>query len=210
MGLTVQAIQRLPYYLQYLRKLKKDGVKVVSATAIAAELGLNDVQVRKDIAAVSTSKGKPKVGFHVEELIYNIESYLGYNNTSDAVLLGVGSLGKALLSSSEFEKYGLNIVAAFDIDENIVGTEVSKKKVMHISKLSELCQRMHIHIGIITVPAESAQQACDELVSCGIKAIWNFALKNLTVPAGVLVKNENLAASLAVLSQHLREEIAHN
>ena len=200
MGLTVQAIQRLPYYLQYLKKLKKDGVDVVSATAIANELGLNDVQVRKDIAAVSTSKGKPKVGFHVEELIHNIECYLGYDNTSDAVLIGVGSLGRALLSSSEFEKYGLNIV----------GSEIAGKKILDISKLNELCRRMHIHIGIITVPAESAQRACDELVSCGIKAIWNFALKNLAVPAGVLVKNENLAASLAVLSQHLREEIARS
>ena len=210
MGLTVQAIQMLPYYLQYLKKLKKDGVDVVSATAIANELGLNDVQVRKDIAAVSTSKGKPKVGFHVEELIHNIECYLGYDNTSDAVLIGVGSLGRALLSSSEFEKYGLNIAAAFDEDENIVGSEIAGKKILDISKLNELCRRMHIHIGIITVPAESAQRACDELVSCGIKAIWNFALKNLAVPAGVLVKNENLAASLAVLSQHLREEIARS
>ena len=124
--------------------------------------------------------------------------------------MGVGSLGRALLSSSEFEKYGLNIAAAFDEDENIVGSEIAGKKILDISTLNELCRRMHIHIGIITVPAESAQRACDELVSCGIKAIWNFALKNLAVPAGVLVKNENLAASLAVLSQHLREEIARS
>lgn len=210
MGLTVQAIQRLPYYLEYLKKLKDEGTKVVSATAIATELGLNDVQVRKDVAAVATTKGKPKVGFQVDELIHNIESYLGYDNTSDAVLIGAGSLGRALLSSSGFEKYGMNIAAAFDVDESVVGTQVGGKNVLNISKLCELCQRMHIHIGIITVPVESAQDVCDALVSCGIKAIWNFALKNLNVPSGVLVKNENLAASLAVLSQHLREEIELN
>ena len=206
MSLTVQTIQRLPYYLDYLKRIQGEGSKYVSATAIACELSLNDVQVRKDIAAIATTKGIPKVGFEVEQIIENIEELLGYNNTTDALIIGAGSLGRALLSNDEFKNYGLNIVAAFDNDERKIGTLICGKEVFDVNKLPELCKRMHIHIGIITVPAASAQQVCDVLVESGVKAIWNFAIKKLNVPEGVLVKNENLAASLAVLSRHLREE----
>jgi len=209
-NLTVQALQRMPYYLQCLRKVKENGIQIVSATAIANELNLNDVLVRKDISMICTTKGKPKTGFIVDELIENIEDYLGYNNTMDAILVGVGSLGKALLGNSEFNKFGLNIIAAFDIDEDIINQIICGKKVFAIEKLQNLCERMHIHIGIITVPAEFAQEVADKFVNSGIKAIWNFALIKLSVPEDVLVQNENLAASLAVLSQHLRNEMDEN
>lgn len=206
-NLTVQALQRMPYYLQHLRKVDENGVQIISATAMANVLDLNEVLVRKDLSMICTSKGKPKSGFPVKELIDNIEDYLGYNNTMDAVLVGVGSLGKALLGNNEFSKFGLNIVAAFDIDEDIVGQVVCGKKVFPLEKLQNLCERMHIHIGILTVPAEFAQEAADRLAGSGVRAIWNFALIKLNAPDHVLVQNENLAASLAVLSQHLRNEM---
>lgn len=208
--LTVQTLGRLPYYLQYLHKASMRGETSVSAAALAANLKLNDVLVRKDLSLISTSKGKPKSGFNVQELICNIEDCLGYNNTMDAVLVGVGSLGKALLGSSEFQKYGLNIIAAFDIDEDIVGRVFSGKQVFPLDKVLPLCERLHVHIGIITVPAEFAQNIADLLISCGIKALWNFAPVKLDVPSDVIVQNENLAASLAILSQHLREELSGN
>lgn len=208
--LTVQTLGRLPYYLQYLRGASLRGETSVSASVLAANLKLNDVLVRKDLSLISTSKGKPKSGFNVQELICNIEDCLGYNNTMDAVLVGVGSLGKALLGSSEFQKYGLNIIAAFDIDEDIVGRVFSGKQVFPLDKVLPLCERLHVHIGIITVPAEFAQNIADLLISCGIKALWNFAPVKLDVPADVIVQNENLAASLAILSQHLREELSGN
>ena len=208
--LTVQTLGRLPYYLQYLHVASLRGVTSVSASALAANLKLNDVLVRKDLSLISTSKGKPKSGFNVQELICNIEDCLGYNNTMDAVLVGVGSLGKALLGSSEFQKYGLNIIAAFDIDEDIVGRVFSGKQVFPLDKVLPLCERLHVHIGIITVPAEFAQNIADLLISCGIKALWNFAPVKLDVPSDVIVQNENLAASLAILSQHLREELSGN
>lgn len=208
--LTVQTLGRLPYYLQYLHGASLRGETSVSAAALAANLKLNDVLVRKDLSLISTSKGKPKSGFNVQELICNIEDCLGYNNTMDAVLVGVGSLGKALLGSSEFQKYGLNIIAAFDIDEDIVGRVFSGKQVFPLDKVLPLCERLHVHIGIITVPAEFAQNIADLLISCGIKALWNFAPVKLDVPSDVIVQNENLAASLAILSQHLREELSGN
>jgi len=205
--LTFQALQRMPYYLQYLKKEKEDGIKIVSATTIANELKLNDVSVRKDISAICTTKGKPKSGFIVNELIENIEDYLGYNNTMDAVLVGVGSLGKALLGNHEFEKYGLNIVAAFDVDEDVVNQIICGKKVFSLDKLKSLIERLHINIGIIAVPEEFAQEIANRFVDNGIKAIWNFSLYKLDVPDKVLVQSENLAASLAMLSQHLRNEM---
>jgi redox-sensing transcriptional repressor len=206
-NISKQALQRMPYYLQYLKEVKKSGVQTIASTVIGIALNLNDVQVRKDLAAICTTKGKPKSGFDIDELIANMEDFLGYNNTMDAVLVGVGSLGKALMSYREFDKYGLNIVAAFDIDEELIGKVVCGKQIFALDKLYDLCKRMKVHIGIITVPADFAQSVADHLVESGILAIWNFAPIKLNVKDNILIQNENLAASLAVLSQHLRLEL---
>ncbi len=206
--LTVQTLQRLPYYLQYLKQAHALGERTVSAAGIAAELKLGEVLVRKDIAQVSTVAGRPKTGFEIETLMNDIERCLGCNNTKDAVLVGVGSLGRALLGSREFERYGLNIAAAFDVDEAVIGSVYHGKQVFSLDKIALLCERMYVHIGILTVPAEFAQNAANLLTSCGIRALWNFAPVCLDVPENVLVRNENLAASLAVLSQHLSKELA--
>lgn len=201
--LPLQTLRRLPNYYNYLRALKDQGTLFVSAGAIAAELGLNEVQVRKDLAAASQSPGKPRVGFGVEALLRDIGECLGYNNRQDAVLVGAGQLGTALLAYKGFADHGLCIAAAFDNNPQVVGRNVAGKKVLPIEKLPSLCSRMGIHIGIITVPAAQAQPVCNLMVEAGILAIWNFAPAHLRVPAQVLVQNENMAASLALLSQHL-------
>jgi redox-sensing transcriptional repressor len=205
--ITMQALQRMPGYLHYLKKLQKDGVTIIASPAVANELKLNEVQVRKDLAAVSSTKGKPKKGFSVDELIADIENLLGYNNVNSAVLVGAGQLGKALLLYKGFEYYGMNIVAAFDSDPNVIGLEIGGKKVLDVEKLSGMCRRMNIHIGIITVPADQAQLVCDRLVAGGILAIWNFAPAHLSVPDNILIQNENVAISLALLSKHLRDKM---
>lgn len=205
--ISKQALQRLPYYIRFLRGLKEQNVQVIAAPAVAAELGLNEVQVRKDLAAMSNSHGKPKAGFIVAELIENMEEALGYNNSDDAILVGVGSLGRALLGYSGFAEGGLNMVAAFDSDPALVGSIISGKPVFPMNKLKDICSRMNIHIGVITVPASAAQAVCDELVGAGILAIWNFAPTHLTVPPHILVQSENMAASLALLSNHLRQRL---
>lgn len=203
--ISVQALQRMPYYLHCLRELEKEGFEVVSSPIIAARLGLKEIQVRKDFAAISTKGGKPKSGFVIHDLVYSMENFLGYHNVKDAVLVGSGFLGKALLSFRGFVNYGLKIVAAFDTNPAIVGTTVSDKKIMSADKISEVCRRLGIHIGIITVPDESAQIVCDQLVAGGVSAIWNFSQVHLSVPDYILVQNENMAASLAMLSKHLQE-----
>ncbi|WRS28199.1 redox-sensing transcriptional repressor Rex [Oscillospiraceae bacterium MB08-C2-2] len=205
-SVPTQTLQRLPAYLNYLKSLPKDGVANISATTIAEALRLNDVQVRKDLASISDG-GRPKVGYVTENLIFDIEQFLGYDDADNAVIVGSGNLGKALLSYKGFSEYGLDIVAAFDIDESVVGCTVNGKRILPAEKLKNLCHRMGIKIGIITVPAYQAQDVCNTLIESGVVAIWNFAPVHLEVPENVLVQNENMACSLAILSMHLTKKL---
>ena len=205
--LSLQAFQRMPYYLQYLKELYRNGVLTTSSPAVSAHFGFTEIQVRKDFAAVCSSRGIPRHGFDTKQLIDDIETLLGYRNTNDAVLVGAGVFGSALLQYKDLSKYGMQIVAGFDIKEALVGKPLHGKPVFHASKITELCRRMKIHIGIITVPAEQAQAVCDLLISGGILAIWNFAPVHLSVPDDILVQNENPAVSLALLSRHLQERL---
>ena len=205
--ISKQALRRMPYYLQYLRNLCAQGISVVSAPAMAADLGLNEVQVRKDLAAVSTTGGRPKTGFAVHELLQGMERFLGYTNVREAVLVGAGALGKALLSYQGFAGYGLQIVAAFDHDPAFADGEVGGVKILPEQKIASLCERLHIKMGIIAVPAAEAQAVCDQLVAGGVLAVWNFAPTYLRVPPEILVQNEDMAASLVVLSKHLKQDM---
>ncbi len=205
--ISKSTVKRLPVYLSYLKSLPENEVVHISATALAGALGMGEVQVRKDLALISDG-GRPKVGYLREGLIRDIEDFLGYANTNDAVLVGAGKLGRALLGYSGFAEYGLNIVAAFDSDDVLIGTSKSGKPIMHMSRLDEFCKQHKIRIGIITVPSEYAQSVCDRLIANGIQAIWNFAPKHLDVPEHILVQTENMAASLALLSKHLTEQVS--
>ena len=200
------ALGRLVRYLHYLTQLAEDAGMYTSATAIAEALALNQVQVRKDLAAVSQG-GRPKVGYVRSELIHEIESFLGYDNLTDAILVGVGNLGKALLSYEGFANHGLNIVAGFDTDPAIIGSEVHGKKIVSSDRLVNLCRRMNIHIGILAVPPDAAQVACDLLLKGGVLAIWNFTPMPLSVPDHIIVKNENLVESFVVLSRMLTDRL---
>ena len=204
-GISKETLQRLPSYLRYLKELCQQGVENISSTTIAEKFKLNAVSVRKDLAFVSEEGGKPKTGFVVADLISEISDFLGYNNIQDAILVGVGRLGSALLSYKGFNNYGLNIVASFDIKTDIDNKDPLGRKIYDIIKLPQLVKRLGIRIGIITVPAENAQEVCDLMIKSGIKAIWNFAPAHLITPDNVAVKNENMAASLAVLSQQLAQ-----
>ncbi|MDR1650003.1 MAG: redox-sensing transcriptional repressor Rex [Synergistaceae bacterium] len=206
-GVSKQAIGRFPYYLKFLNELNINRQEYVSASAIASSLQLYEVQVRKDLAAVSRRAGKPGVGFPVARLIDDIKSALHYDSRNRALLVGAGHLGKALLSYKGFDDYGLEIVAAFDTDPSLHGREIDGKMIFPLEKLNELRDRFNVKIGIITVPASASEKVCGLLVASGILAVWNFAPTYLNVPEHVLVQNENMAASLALLSQHLAEKV---
>lgn len=189
---------RIPLYIQYLRDLSADNDTTISAPKIARGLSLGEVQVRKDLALIS-GKGKPKVGYERAKLMKDLERHLGYESLTNAVLIGAGKLGRALLDYEGFEEFGVRIIAGFDCNDQVFKIGKSKS-VFPIKDISAFCEENKVKIGIITVGQGSAQEVCDMLVKCGIKAIWNFAPCTLTLPEDVLLKQENLALSLAHLN----------
>jgi len=201
--ISKQTLNRMPAYFLYLKKLDFQEHQSISAAAIANDLNLNEIQVRKDLAAVSSSGGKPHKGFDICTLIEDIKAYLGYDDVNNAVIVGAGKLGQALLCYDGFSEYGLNILAAFDANPTVIHRSINSKYVYPMEKIPEICHLLNIQIGIITVPAAYAQLVCDQLVDSGIRAIWNFAPVLLNVPQKILVQNENMAVSLAILSKHL-------
>ncbi len=203
--ISKSVLKRLPGYLTYLKGMPEGSPVHISATALANALGMGEVQVRKDLAMVSDG-GRPKIGYQREALIDDIEQFLGYDNTTDAVLIGAGKLGQALMGYKGFDDFGLNIMAAFDRSPKMERTEEGKP-VYPISRLTQYLRSHKVLMGIITVPGESAQEVADQLIAGGIKAIWNFAPVHLDVPPNILVQNENMATSLAVLSVHLQAQI---
>lgn len=159
MCVSLATLERMPQYLRILKRMKDEGIMNVSSTAIATELNLNSVQVRKDLALVSKSDGKPGIGFELDELIRDIEEFLGLNNSKDVIIVGAGRLGQALLNYNEFENE-VNIVMAFDNDER----KCNGTNIFHVCKMKDLVKRMNIHIGIITVPKDAAQEVCNMMI----------------------------------------------
>jgi len=190
-------------YLRFLKQLADAGQPVVSCPQIAAKFRLDATQVRKDLA-VTGIVGKAKVGYEIGPLITAVETFLGWNNYNDAFLVGVGHLGTALLGYEGFRDYAFQIVAAFDTDPAKIGTVVHGREILPLAKLPDLVARMHIHLGVITVPAEAAQNVADVLTASGITGLWNFAPVMLAVPEGVIVENVQLSTSLAVLTSKVR------
>ena len=197
-------LRRLPKYYHYLRRVQGTGQEIISATQMAEDLGIHHTQVRKDLAATG-SQGKPKVGHRVEDLLVSIEAFLNWNNFSEAFLVGAGNLGSALLGYTDFEKAGIRIVAAFDSSPAKVGRKIHGVEVFPMSQFEPLALQRRIAIGIITVPADRAQQIAELMVRSGLQAIWNFAPITLDVPEETIVENVELYASLAIFSRKLEE-----
>jgi redox-sensing transcriptional repressor len=195
-------LKRLALYTYLLENLQEQRAEYVSCTEIAREFDLEPTQVRKDFEATG-EVGTSRVGFRVMTLLVRTRECLGWDHPRDAFLVGAGNLGQALLGYRDFEKCGLNIVAAFDRDPRKVGTLIFEKEVHPLTRLPELARKMEVNIGIITVPAAQAQKIVDLLVSCGILAIWNFSPGPLRIPKGIVLQNARLTQSLAVLTSSL-------
>lgn len=193
-------LNRMPTYLRYLRRALKDGKEYISSVTIAEDLSLNSVQVKKDLALVSTLEGKPKKGFELNQLVYDIEAYLGVNDDKKAIIVGVGKLGTALLSYKGFQKYGLQLAAGFDINEQLHGNVIGGAKIYSMEDVADYVKEHNVKMAIVAVQAKVAQSVCDQLVESGINAILNFAPTNLIVPKGVRVRDVDIAASLAILA----------
>ncbi len=205
MNMPQPALRRLPIYFGYLKQIQERGVKIISSSTIAEDLNLHPVQVRKDMALTRVS-GKPRTGFKVDDLIEDLARMLDYNNLKNAIIVGTGHLGSALLNYEGFEGYGLNLMAAFDSEQDQIGRKIGGVVIRSMDDMRSVIAENDVQIGVITVPQKAAQDVCDQMVDAGIQAIWNFAPTHLQVPAGVILQNENIAASLSVLSKRLSDE----
>lgn len=197
-------MRRIPHYLHLLKRHKETGSQRISSTIIANELSLDPTQVRKDLEYTGV-KGKPKTGFDVDELIEAIHNFLNWNSQQSAFLVGAGHLGMAMLGYKRFKDYGLNFVAAFDVDEEKLGREFFHTPVYSIDEIPFMAKKMNVKIGVLTVPGPAAQKAADLLIEGGVQAIWNFAPTNIRVPKDVIVENAQFTESLAALSRKMVE-----
>lgn len=201
--ISLPTLRRLPYYYNILITFEKNGFKYVSSAVIAKQLGIDDTQVRKDIASTGYI-GKPKVGFNTVEFKEHLEEFLGLKEKKESVLIGAGNLGQALIRFPGFATYGLDISFIFDTDEKKIGQTINNKEILSMNSLETKIKKKSIQYAILTMRSDDAQSICNTLVKLGIKAIWNFTDAYLEVPDDVFVWNENLAASFITLS-HLVE-----
>ena len=192
-------IRRYPIYLRCIREMTAAGELHISSAVVAEKLGLDPVLTRKDLAMAGVP-GKPRRGYPAKKLQDALNHALGWDNTTDAVLIGAGSLGNALLGYSGFEEQNLSIIVAFDSNPGLLGLALHGVKVRPMEDLPRFVKRMKIKLGILTVPNAAAQSCADQLVAAGIRGIWNFSSVQLEVPQGVVVQNVDLAQSLAILS----------
>lgn len=205
-AIPLLTLKRLPQYLEVLYQFRRAGLKMVSATKIAVFTDVHMTQVRKDLAFTGVV-GVPKVGHLVDDLIEAIEQCLNWNDTSSCFLFGVGHLGSALLGYHELSKKGLKIVAAFDVNPAITDSTINGVPVYPVERFENLAKRLHLHIGILTVPDEAAQQVAELMVSHGIVAILNFTPVKLQLPVDIIVESLDMSSSLAVLSRRLAEKL---
>lgn len=203
------SIQRLPVYLRFLKEHRKRGETSVSCTRIADEFGQLSVQVRKDLSITGIA-GTPKIGYDITKLIDAIEDFLGWNNKTNAYLVGAGSLGNAILGYDGFCEHGLNIVAAFDVDPEKIGRVIHRCPVYDLAEMEQRGQKDQIEIGILTVPAAAAQEMALRLIKVGIKALWNYTPVRLDLPLDMICEDVKLSASFAVLSSRLKKRTVYH
>ena len=190
-------LRRLPWYLSNVKLLKQKGERFVSSTQISKEINIDASQIAKDLSYVNIS-GRTRVGYEVDTLIAVLEDFLGFTNIHKAFLFGVGSLGGALLRDSGLSHFGLEIVAAFDVKPELVGTTLSGIPSQLCSFDGDFFKERLADAG-----PEIAQQITDSMVEGGIKAVWNFTPFRIRVPENIVVQNTSLYAHLAVMFNRL-------
>ncbi len=197
-------LQRLPRYYHYLGLLMNQGREVVSCTKLASHFGFDPTQIRKDIESAGGT-GRPRVGFDIPKTMDVIKEFLGWNNTNQAVLVGAGHLGSALLGYDGFAGKEIKILAAFDSDPDKTGTTIHNTQVFPMEKLPELIRRLQVYIGILSVPADVAQPIAETMIAAGVRAIWNLTPAHLRLPDNIIVSHFDISANLAVLCSQLAE-----
>ena len=195
-------LRRLPWYLSNIKLMKDKGEQYDSSTQISKEINIDASQIAKDLSYVNIS-GRTRVGYNIDALIEVLESFLGFTNMHKAFLFGVGSLGAALLRDSGLHHFGLEIVAAFDVNPELVGKDLNGIPIFHSDDFEAKMKEYDVNIGVLTVPINIAQEITDKMVDGGIKAVWNFTPFRIRVPENIVVQNTSLYAHLAVMFNRL-------
>ncbi|MCM1348087.1 MAG: redox-sensing transcriptional repressor Rex [Firmicutes bacterium] len=196
-------LRRLPWYLACVNMLRSSGVEHVSSTAISKKINVDASQIAKDLSVLPI-KGKTRIGYEVSALERALKDFLGFTAPHPAVMMGVGSLGAALIADRGLQRFGLDVVAGFDTDPSIIGNCIKGVPVFDVSELYVRRAAYGAEIGILAVPVEHAQSAANLLVASGVKAIWNFTPYRITVPARTVVENTSIYADLAVIYSRLK------
>lgn len=197
-------IDRLPLYFRTLRLVEEE-MQIISSDELGRRLDITPEQIRKDLATFGQF-GRKGIGYDVRELKNKIENILGLQNKWRLAIVGVGHLGGALANYENFSSLGFSVVALFDNDEKIIGTEVNGMKINDISEMKKIVAAQSVDIGVITVPADEAQGVAEKLIAAGVKGIWNFAPTKLNVPPIIPLVNEDLSVGLSALSYHMSQE----
>ena len=202
-------LRRLPWYLSNAKLMKEKGETYVSSTQISRQINIDSSQIAKDLSYVAIA-GRTRVGYQIDQLITVLEDFLGFTNLHKAYLFGVGSLGGALLRDSGLAHFGLEIVGAFDVNPELVGTTIGGIPIHHTDDFEEYMKDSGVNIGVLTVPINISQEITDKMVAGGIKAIWNFTPFRIRVPEDIVVQNTSLYAHLAVMFNRLNENKRNN
>ena len=197
-------IRRLSIYTRCLSQLEEDGVKTISSQEVADRFGLNSAQVRKDLAYFGEF-GIRGIGYHVSGLKAELQKILGLDREWPVALVGFGNLGSALFNYKGFARQGFRIAAIFDDDPAKAGRVVDGVPVLTLKDLSREVKARNLTIGVVAVPAETAQAVVDQLVAAGVKSILNFAPTRLKVGKDVRLKNVDLTIELENLSFYLAQ-----
>lgn len=195
-------LRRLPWYLAYVNLLRANNVEYVSSTQISKELNVDASQIAKDLSFLNI-KGKTRIGYEVNNLERELQDFLGFKEVHNAIIMGVGSLGAALLQDSGLANYGLNIVAGFDVNPNLIGTSICNVPILDIKELSYIRKNLNAEIGIVAVPVDKAQEVADLMIKSGIKALWNFTPFRIRVEEGIVIQNTSIYSHLAVMYNRL-------
>ncbi len=195
---------RLARYREIVDAARTAGKSYVSSDACGRELHVDGTLVRKDMACLGVV-GKPHVGYPVSDVMAALDRHVNEQTQRAAVLVGAGNMGVALVKSATLERHGVHLEAVFDWDATKIGTPIGRHEVAPTERLEEVIADCGAKLGVVTVPAESAQEVIDRMAASGIKVIWNFAPIRPQVPAGVRVLNEHLAESVGRLSRYLDE-----
>jgi redox-sensing transcriptional repressor len=193
--LTVGVAARLSRYLQVLTQAKKMGKDRISSQEISDYTNINATQIRRDLSAFGKF-GKRGVGYSIESLLNEIRKILRTQGQHNIAVVGAGRLGEAIASSPIFAEHGINIASIFDTDPEKVGRRIGDLEVSDYSRLRELVREKNIVVGVLSVPASSAQRVADDLVGAGVRIIINYSEALLDVPSDVLVHTSNPAVDL--------------